>query len=152
MILHYFKIAWRNLLKYKTQSIITIVGLAIGSTAFAFTLSWIRFERGYDKHIKDADRIYKVFKINDRNESGVQSMLPTPLKKILEAFPEIEAVTAIYLSKGEYRKEEKVLFNDGNIMLADSSFFKVFYPNINVNYPTNISDGPVILSERGAKL
>ena len=32
MILHYLKIACRNLLKYKTQSIISILGLAIGFT------------------------------------------------------------------------------------------------------------------------
>lgn len=30
MIRHYFKIAFRNLLKYKTQSIISIIGLAVG--------------------------------------------------------------------------------------------------------------------------
>ena len=35
MIYHYFKIAFRNLLKYKTQSIISIIGLAIGFTCFA---------------------------------------------------------------------------------------------------------------------
>jgi ABC-type antimicrobial peptide transport system permease subunit len=151
MFKHYTKIAWRNLLKYKTQSIISVLGLAIGFTAFAFTLSWISFERGYDKHNPDADRIYKVLQINDDNESGVQDMLPTPLKRLLEGFPEIEAVTAISLSKGAYRKDENVLIHDGNIMLADTSFFKVFYPDIKIDYPADISDGPVILSERGAK-
>ena len=30
MIHHYLKIAFRNLLKYKTQSVISIIGLAIG--------------------------------------------------------------------------------------------------------------------------
>ena len=30
MILHYFKIAFRNLCKYKTQNIISIIGLAVG--------------------------------------------------------------------------------------------------------------------------
>ena len=30
MIIHYLKVAFRNLLKYKTQSIVSIVGLAIG--------------------------------------------------------------------------------------------------------------------------
>ncbi|MDD4438637.1 MAG: FtsX-like permease family protein [Tissierellia bacterium] len=114
-------------------------------------MSWIHFERGYDKHNPDADRIYKVFQINDDNESGVQYMLPTPLKWLLEGFPEIEAVTAISLSKGAYWKDEKVLIHDGNIMLADTSFFKVFYPDIKIDYPADISDGPVILSERGAK-
>ena len=30
MIHHYLKIAYRNLLKYRTQSIISVIGLAIG--------------------------------------------------------------------------------------------------------------------------
>ena len=42
MLIHYLKIAWRNLLKYKAQSVISIVGLSISFTAFTFTLSWIR--------------------------------------------------------------------------------------------------------------
>ena len=30
MFKHYIKIAWRNLLKYKTQSVISILGLTMG--------------------------------------------------------------------------------------------------------------------------
>ena len=37
MIYHYLKIAFRNLIKYKTQSIVSIVGLAIGFTCFALS-------------------------------------------------------------------------------------------------------------------
>ena len=40
MIRHYFKIAFRNLLKYKTQSIISIIGLAVGITCFALATLW----------------------------------------------------------------------------------------------------------------
>lgn len=31
---HYFKVTFRELVKYKTQSVISIIGLAIGFTAF----------------------------------------------------------------------------------------------------------------------
>ena len=44
MIYHYLKIAFRNLIKYKTQSIVSIVGLAIGFTCFALSALWIRYE------------------------------------------------------------------------------------------------------------
>ena len=37
MLLHYFKIAWRNLLKYKTQNLISILSLAVGAVCFAVT-------------------------------------------------------------------------------------------------------------------
>lgn len=38
MIQHYLKIAWRNLLKYKTQNIISILSLAVGVVCFAITV------------------------------------------------------------------------------------------------------------------
>ena len=38
MILHYLKIAWRNLLKYRMQSFVNIFGLAVG---FARQYIWI---------------------------------------------------------------------------------------------------------------
>lgn len=58
MLYHYIKIAFRNLLKYKLQSFICIVGLAIGFTSFALSSLWIRYELTYDTFRKDADRIY----------------------------------------------------------------------------------------------
>ena len=48
MLHHYIKIAFRNLLKYKLQSFICIVGLAIGFTSFALSSLWIRYELTYD--------------------------------------------------------------------------------------------------------
>ena len=32
MFIHYLKVAFRNLLKYKTQTIISVLGLAVGFT------------------------------------------------------------------------------------------------------------------------
>ncbi len=58
MIRHYFKIAFRNLLKYKTQSIISIIGLAVGITCFALATLWIRYEMTYDTFHRRADDIY----------------------------------------------------------------------------------------------
>ena len=148
MIIHYLKIAWRNLLKYKTQSVISIIGLAIGFTAFSFTLSWIRYERGYDKHIQDADKIFKVLMVNERNESGVQFNLPAPLKGYLENLPEVEAATIMLTAKGNYAN--RIL--DANMISTDTSFFNVFYPDIRVDYPDVIPDNQFkILTEESAR-
>ena len=37
MIQHYLKITFRNLVKYKLQSIISIMGLAVGIAFFVFS-------------------------------------------------------------------------------------------------------------------
>lgn len=43
MILHYFKIAFRNLCKHKTQNIISIIGLAVGLLCFCVCIYCSRF-------------------------------------------------------------------------------------------------------------
>mgnify|MGYP003436711247 CR=1 FL=1 len=43
MILHYLKIALRNLLKYKTQSAISVLGLAVGLAFFTFGIHWLKY-------------------------------------------------------------------------------------------------------------
>ena len=42
---HYIKIAFRNLAKYKVQSAISIVGLAIGLICFTYGWNWYRYEK-----------------------------------------------------------------------------------------------------------
>ena len=91
MLYHYIKIALRNLLKYKLQSFICIVGLAIGFTSFALSSLWIRYELTYDTFRKDADRIYYVRVESETNDQGVSSVTPYPLARYLkETFPEVE--------------------------------------------------------------
>jgi uncharacterized membrane protein len=58
MLLHYLKIAFRNMWKYKMQSVVSIVGLAMGFICFALAMLWIRYEMSYDKFHRDAERIY----------------------------------------------------------------------------------------------
>lgn len=66
MIQHYLKMASRNILKHKTQSIISIVGLAIGLACFALSTFWIQYEMTYDNFHRDAERIYLV-RTDDRH-------------------------------------------------------------------------------------
>ena len=58
MIKHYLKVAFRNLMKYKPQSFVSIIGLAVGFTCFALSVLWIRYEMTYDNFHEGADRIY----------------------------------------------------------------------------------------------
>lgn len=60
MIKHYLKVAFRNLAKYKTQTLVSIIGLAVGFTCFALSVLWIRYEMTYDTFHEGADRIYMV--------------------------------------------------------------------------------------------
>ena len=58
MIEHYFKLAWRQLVKYRLQSAVSVVSLAIGFARFALASMWIKYETTYDAVHKDADRMF----------------------------------------------------------------------------------------------
>ena len=111
MIVHHLKIAFRNLRKYKTQNIISIIGLAVGFTCFAFSALWIRYEMSYDNFHPKADRIYRVntaiFKW-DTNESNisnvVQSGTPYLLANWIKSnYPEIEHAGGMRIVDGRFK-------------------------------------------------
>ena len=70
MILHYLKIALRNLLKYRTQSAISVLGLAVGLGFFTFGYHWLKYETSYDSFYPDADRSYLVYVESENNKNG----------------------------------------------------------------------------------
>ena len=75
MIKHYLKVAFRNLMKYKTQSLVSIIGLAVGFTCFALSVLWIRYEMTYDNFHKGANRIYLV-RAHYTNQPGMEALAP----------------------------------------------------------------------------
>lgn len=91
MWLHYLKIAWRNLLKYRMQSVVSILGLAVGLACFALSAFWIHYEMTYDTFHRDADRLYLVG-VNDDSFGGASaSFTPYALGRYLkEHYSEIE--------------------------------------------------------------
>ena len=95
MIQHYFKIAFRNILKYKTQSIISILGLAVGFTCFALANLWIHYEMTYDAYHEGADRMYILCKESVFGVNGYSTSMPYPASTLLKNdFPEVEAACA----------------------------------------------------------
>lgn len=60
MIAHYLKIAWRNLLKYRTQSIISIIGLAVGLFSFTVCFYCSRFIESRDHCFINHERIAEL--------------------------------------------------------------------------------------------
>lgn len=125
MITHYIKVAFRNLLKYKAQTIISVLGLAVGFTCFALSTLWIRYEMTYDSFHEGAERIYFVrYESNKQSGNEMMSITPYPLAGYLKnTFPEIESATNTIISKPNftYNGNEYSSFQ----MMVDSSFFDI---------------------------
>jgi len=67
MILNYFKIAWRNLIKSKGYSAINIGGLALGMAVAIMIGLWIWDELSYNKYFNNYDRIAQVMQHQNFN-------------------------------------------------------------------------------------
>lgn len=127
MIQHYFKIAFRNVLKYKTQSVIGIFGLAVGFTCFALANLWIHYEMTYDAYHEEADRMYILCKESVFGVNGYSTSMPYPASTVLKNdFPEVEAACAYtrWGQKVDLKANGRTV--ETNDLQADSCFMKMF--------------------------
>ena len=130
MITHYLKVAVRNLLKYKTQTIISILGLAVGFACFALSVIWIRYEMTYDTFHENAEQIHIIRKKDNmtmHSKHGVNNHTPYLLAQHLkENFAEVKAACAI---QGGYGESEIIIdqqIHKMHRLSIDSMAFSVF--------------------------
>src|SRR5258705_9110216 len=97
MLQNYLKVAWRNLLKHKSFSLINILGLAIGIGACMIIFLYVQNELTYDLYNLKVDRIARVTTTFHTPESDVElAISPPPLADVLKRdFPEVESVVRI---------------------------------------------------------
>lgn len=60
MLQHNLTIAWRNIQKYLSQNIISVLGLSASLVCFSLCMHFGRYIMGMDKHFKNYDRIAEV--------------------------------------------------------------------------------------------
>ncbi|MFS4468660.1 FtsX-like permease family protein [Maribacter sp. 2210JD10-5] len=134
MIKNYFKIAWRNLLKNKQQTIINLLGLTVGTVSCLAILLYVFAQFGYDEHHEDATSIYRVETIIERDgkDSFNTAAASPPIAFALkEDFPEVEEATRVVLTDVFYSNligaaDSDDAYYEPRVYMADSTFFKVF--------------------------
>lgn len=126
MIRNYFKIAWRNLVKYKSYSIINMAGLSVGIAACLLIFLVVKYELGYDGFQKNYSRIYRVVTAT-KNLDGSEEQnpgIPCPAADALKTdFPQMEKIAAV---NAAYNSQVIVLGNNPN---ADPAASKKFIEN-----------------------
>lgn len=165
MLQNYIKIAFRNLWRNKAFSAINIVGLAIGIAACFFVFQYVYFETSYDRFNVNVTNIYRVPLSNSGNMANVSTTAanhPAVGPAMKADFPEVVDfvrmvsvslfMNASTLSYADAKGEPKT-FNEGNIYLADASFFSVFsYPLVAGDRKSCLSESnSIVISESTAK-
>ena len=100
MIKHNIKIAWRNLLKFRLQTSISILSLTVGMVCFALSALWLRYENSYDTWWPEHEDVY-MLEYSDGSydmERGYTPWTPYPNgDRLRENIPEIELLSRMVI-------------------------------------------------------
>ena len=143
MLQNYFTIGYRNLKKYRGNTLLHILGLAIGLAAFLLISEYVRFEKSYDRFHAHSEQLYRV--TIDYLHNGVlrdqDATTYAPAAKALEeALPEIiGSTTTLQMQDMSFRRNGQPFQED--LIAVDSSFLTLF------NYPLLAGDPSNLLKE-----
>src|SRR4030095_6986168 len=155
MFRNYFTIAWRNLLKQRTFTLLNLGGLTVSLAACMIIYFWVNDEMNYDRAARNADRVYRVgLTLQVKGQPDKQfAVTAAPLAPVLlKDFPEVEKAVRVEPYGALISYGNQKFFSD-RFLLADAPFFEVFgYPLLKGN-PTEVLKGTnsVVLSESTAK-
>lgn len=144
MLVNYFKIAFRTLLKFKGYAFINLLGLALGLTAGILIMIYVIDEVSYDNFHSKADRIYRLttafYAAGDEDQHGMDQN-GWPIGKVLERdFPEVESV--VYTRSASFlmiNYKDKRIRQNAHFMGPE--FFDIFsFPLVKGNPETALRD------------
>ena len=124
MFKHYIKIGFRNILKFKNNSIVNIISLALGIAILILIGVYSYNELSVDNFHTKAPQIVKV-------SYGNSSFTPGPLSELLKKdFPEIQDATHIethmLFANSPVINYNNHSFEIENYYSTDSAFFNIF--------------------------
>jgi ABC-type antimicrobial peptide transport system permease subunit len=152
MLLNYWKIAIRNL--RSIYSLINIVGLTIGLTAFVLVFCWVDDELSYDRFHKDNSRIFRVYQERQDAQGNGYAVALTPalLHDYISAnFSSVENVCRLVNAELLLRNGEKAFYQKG--FSIDPSFFSIFsFPLVSGSITNFDGTDKIILTEKSSSI
>ncbi|WP_335965100.1 FtsX-like permease family protein [Galbibacter sp. PAP.153] len=145
MIKNYLKIAWRNLWKRKTHSLICIIGLSLGLTSCLLIATVVLNELSYDRNWSKSNRIYRLI-TTDKNFNTKTAYAPVPIApEFKQDFPELENYCRMVSQEGAFKfnktGETSITYLNAEETVWDLLNFKVLNGNPSVykeGYPNLI--------------
>jgi putative ABC transport system permease protein len=98
MIHNNFLLAWRNLLKHKTFSLLNILGLTIGLSCCILIFLYVQHQLSYDRFQPNAEQVFRVnlrfARAGDQVQAGPYAP-PGLASALQEAIPEVAQATRL---------------------------------------------------------
>ena len=147
---NFLKIVFRNLWRYKTYTLINIIGMGIGIAALVWGYQDYRYSFSFDNFHKDMDHVYRGLTYR-KDAEGLKGVFPmAAVQQIQNDFSGIKGVARLD-SRGMSIKYDKSDAFAEQVHFTDPAFFDLF------NFPlvagtNDISDRTaVLITERTAK-
>lgn len=124
MFRNYFKVGFRNILKYRTFSFINIFGLALAMSVSMLILMMLADQNRYDQFHEKKERIYRILSDYEGSKQAYATS-PQPLAETLNEYPIVEATTQLIPGiGGDATYEGKTKEIRG--YFAEPTFFSIF--------------------------
>ncbi|MDZ7771728.1 MAG: ABC transporter permease [Balneolaceae bacterium] len=143
MLRNYVKIAFRNLFKEPSYTLINVASLAVGIACFLFLLLLVQYTFNFDTFHEKSEQIYRL---NDHilTESGSEinaAITPWPwAPAIADEFPEVEGYVRFADRSHSVAYQENIL--SYGVHYVDEAFFDVFSFDLQTGDPALALDGP----------
>jgi len=156
MFQHYLKTLQRSFQKQRINSLINILGLALGLGITLLIWIFVLHELSYDKFITDHDRIYRIHSRAALGQGDPQ-VLPTAMfalgETIMRDYPGVENLvrfTTFYSSPEVVFLDEVTTLS--GIMFGDEHFFSVFDFEFLAGQPMEVLQDPasIVINESTA--
>jgi putative ABC transport system permease protein len=128
MLKNYFKVAFRNLMRNKGYTLITLASLVIGLAACLLSFLFIQDELSYDRYNDKSERIFRITTrmVREGKEINIVGAGAPVAETMMAEFPEVENAV-------RFREEGSVkvsvgatVFREKKVIYSDPSFFDVF--------------------------
>lgn len=148
MIKHYIKVALRLIKRSMLFSSINMLGFVFGMAAAFLIYLWVVNELTYEDYNPDAHRIHRVVEVT-RTETGEIKESTSTIVPLAETFrkefPQVETATVIKYGGEQNLEDSKGRNFSGDLIYADSAFFKLF--------PFQVVTGdPLVMKDRESNI
>lgn len=127
---NYLKIAWRNLLRQKSFSLINVLGLSVGLACCLILLAFVKHEKSYDSFHQDSDQIYRVVQeVQQKNKwawagGAVAPMLRKEFEGELDEVVSLTQISTYLYAPDGLAPDER--FREDRFIFSDEGFDQLF--------------------------
>lgn len=155
MLSNYLKIAFRNLTKNKTFSVVNIFGLAAGISVCFLVIMLIKDTHSYDQFHPETEGVYRILTSTERTNGGEEMYASSPYlvgKTLSEDYSQVELWTPLVNTfQCDIQKDKNLI--QGHGLFTNASFFEMFGFELESGNPLTALEEPytVILTKELAE-